>query len=126
MTTRHDPGSPWLLRRQDQAVVATLALVGLLGMAGYWLWSGGASGGLVDVDQQPRRPVTLLVDLNTADWPELSQLPGIGETLARRIVASREQDGPFPDHSSLLRVNGIGPKKLARVEPYLRPIATSK
>ena len=55
-------------------------------------------------------------------WPELSQLPGIGETLARRIVESRVDDGPFVDHSDLTRVRGIGPRTLARIAPYLLPM----
>jgi competence protein ComEA len=62
------------------------------------------------------------VDVNSADWPELVQLPGVGETLARRIVESREQDGPFTDPSDLRRVRGIGPKTLQRIQPYLAPM----
>jgi competence protein ComEA len=58
----------------------------------------------------------------TPDWPELSQLPGIGEALARRIVESRQRDGEFVDHQELRRVRGIGPRTLERITPYLRPL----
>jgi competence protein ComEA len=49
-------------------------------------------------------------------------LPGIGETLARRIVASRETDGPFRNHTDVLRVQGIGPRTLERIRPYFSPL----
>ncbi|MCP5000541.1 MAG: helix-hairpin-helix domain-containing protein [Hyphomicrobiales bacterium] len=62
------------------------------------------------------------VDINKASWPELAQLPRIGETLARRIVESRETDGPFRDHDDVQRVRGIGPKTLEGIRPYLLPM----
>lgn len=62
------------------------------------------------------------LQLVRSSWPELAQLPQIGETLARRIVESREADGPFLDHDDLLRVRGIGPKTLEGIRPYLLPM----
>ena len=66
------------------------------------------------------------MDINSADWPELLQLPGIGETLAHRIVESRQSRGPFADNDDLRRVRGIGPKTLEQIRPYLRPMPDSK
>jgi competence protein ComEA len=117
--------SPWILRPHDQRTVATLVLLGLLGLAVYWLTAGGPSGQLVELDRQVVRPAEFRVDLNTAPWPELAQLPGLGETLARRIVESRQLQGPFTRHDDLQRVSGIGAKKLARLKPYLLPIPAS-
>jgi len=48
-----------------------------------------------------------LVDINTASASELETLPGIGEVLAGRIVASRETNGPFVRVEDLTRVQGI-------------------
>ena len=59
------------------------------------------------------------VALNSATWVEWAQLDGIGETLARRIVADREQRGPFRSIDDLDRVKGIGPKTLEKMRPYL-------
>lgn len=51
------------------------------------------------------------IDINTATAGQLSAgLPGIGETLARRIVEYREQNGPFRSAEGLMDVPGIGEK----------------
>lgn len=119
------PSSPWLLRPHDQRTVAVLVLLGLVALAVYWLAAGGPSGELVELDRHATRPAEFRVDVNTAPWPELAQLPGLGETLARRIVGSRQLDGPFATHDDLQRVSGIGPKKLAKIKPYLLPISNA-
>lgn len=59
------------------------------------------------------------VALNSASWVEWAQLDGIGEKLARRIVADRDEHGPFQSPDDLLRVKGIGPKTLDKMRPYL-------
>ncbi len=55
---------------------------------------------------------------STADW---ERLPGIGPSLAARIVADRDSRGAFGGPEGLLRVRGIGPKTLDRIRPFLRP-----
>lgn len=55
------------------------------------------------------------VDINSAGVDELMRLPGIGETLARRIVAYREEHGPFGSVGELENVEGIGEKTIARI-----------
>jgi competence protein ComEA len=55
------------------------------------------------------------VNLETASEAELRALPGIGPTLAARIVASREADGPFESVAGLLRVQGITPKLITKL-----------
>ncbi len=116
-------GSPsWLLRRPDHPAVAVLVLAALGATIGWWLSQGGWQGRLIELDRAEPRTAAFQVDLNAADWPELIQLPGIGPTLAQRIVESRRADGPFGDHADLMRVRGIGPKTLEGVRPYLRPM----
>jgi competence protein ComEA len=53
------------------------------------------------------------VRINTADAAELEELPGVGPVLAGRIVAFREQAGPFATVEDLLDVPGIGEATLA-------------
>ena len=59
-----------------------------------------------------------LVNINAADADALMELPGVGEATARAIIESREQLGPFTSVDDLLRVNGIGEKKLERMRPH--------
>jgi competence protein ComEA len=106
----------------DQRVIAVLVSLALVVMATSWLTSGGLSGGLVDIDTAEPLHATFQCDVNSADWIELMQLPEIGESLARRIVESRERDGPFRSLGDLDRVPGIGPKTLEKIRPYLQPI----
>ena len=53
-----------------------------------------------------------LIDLNTAGAEELKTLYGVGDVLAGRIVAYREENGPFRRVEELTKVNGIGMKIL--------------
>jgi competence protein ComEA len=114
---------PLWLRRADQVAVAGLILITLVAMIGYWVSQGGAQGRLIEIDRAGPLQAQFAVDINKADFGELTQVPGIGETLARRIVALRAQNGPFTDHDDLLRVKGIGRKTLDRMRPFLLPMA---
>ena len=71
------------------------------------------------VPEPSLRPGGLEMDRATeADW---ERLPGIGPSLAARIVADRAERGPFQTPEGLLRVRGIGPRTLDRIRPYLAP-----
>lgn len=59
------------------------------------------------------------VNLNTADAAELEALPGIGETLAQRIVAYREENGRFTAPEDLMGVEGIGEKTINGLQDYV-------
>ena len=61
------------------------------------------------VVQPPASPA--VVNLNSATAEQLATLPGIGPTLAARIVQWREQNGRFTAVDELLEVTGIGPAK---------------
>ena len=111
-----------LLRRLDQAAVASLVSLSLVAMATYWFVNGGHRGELIEIDRAEPLTARYLVDINAADWPELAELPELGESLARRITESRAAAGPFADHEDLLRVNGIGPRTLEKMKPYLMPM----
>lgn len=59
------------------------------------------------------------VVLNRATAAELTRLPGVGQRRAEQIVALRERLGRFKRITDLLRVKGIGPKSLRRLEPLV-------
>ncbi|MBE6466071.1 ComEA family DNA-binding protein [Denitrobacterium detoxificans] len=54
-----------------------------------------------------------LVNINTASAAELETLSGVGASTAKKIVANREEEGPFKSKEDLKRVPGIGEKKYA-------------
>ncbi len=115
-----------VLRRLEQAAVASLMAAALVGIGIYWLVQGGFRGGLIEIDRATPVAARFQVDINQAEWPELAELPELGETLARRIVESRATAGPYADLDELLRVNGIGPLRLQKMKPYLLPMPSSK
>ncbi len=51
------------------------------------------------------------VNINTATVEQLDSLPGVGESTAQKIIADREENGPFGSPEDLKRVSGIGDKK---------------
>ncbi len=65
-------------------------------------------------------PMDGRIDLNTATEQQLRLLPGVGETTAKKILAYREENGPFKSLEELMNVNGIGEKKFAEMLPYIK------
>jgi competence protein ComEA len=111
-----------LLRRTDQVAIAVTALFALAMISGYWFSQAKLRGRLIDIDRTARLTAAFLVDINSADWPELIQLPGMGETLAKRIIEWRTMHGRFATIDQLRQVSGVGPKRLESWRPYIRPI----
>ena len=65
------------------------------------------------------------VDLNTAGMEELvATLPGIGPALAERIIAFRQERGPFASPSDLALVPGIGARRAERLSSRVSALAT--
>ena len=60
------------------------------------------------------------VDVNTASPRLLAYVAGIGETLARNIVAHRADQGGFRARAELLRVPRLGPKAYQQAAGFLR------
>jgi competence protein ComEA len=55
------------------------------------------------------------IDLNAATAAELEKLPGIGKTVAERIVSHREQYGAFRRPEHLMMVRGISEQKFRAI-----------
>lgn len=60
-----------------------------------------------------------LVNINAADADELTELPGIGETRAARIVEYRRTHGNFSSKDELRNVSGIGDSIYEGLEEYI-------
>lgn len=61
------------------------------------------------VEPPSRLPASGKVNINTADAASLESLPGIGPTLAQRILDYRQASGPFERIEDVMEVSGIGP-----------------
>lgn len=59
------------------------------------------------------------INLNTAGTAELEDLPGVGKTLAERIVARREEQGPYRSVEDLRDVTGIGARLFEQIAPLV-------
>lgn len=60
-----------------------------------------------------------VVRLNSASEAELEQLPGVGPSTASKIMIYRSAHGGFRTVEELMEVKGIGPKKLAKMRPFV-------
>jgi competence ComEA-like helix-hairpin-helix protein len=60
------------------------------------------------------------VNVNEASTEELARVRYVGSSLAARMVAHREEHGPFRSEADLIAVDGIGPRSVKRLLPGLR------
>ena len=60
------------------------------------------------------------IGLNTATAEQLQRLPGVGPSMSARILAYRQQAGGFQKPEDLMQVTGIGPKKFAKLSPFVK------
>ena len=104
---------------RDQRVLVVLALLVFVGIGIHWAYWRVRGGDLVEIQRLPERQYDFKIDINHATWVEWMQLPGVGEVMARRIVADRAQRGPFLDVEALSRVSGVGTVTLDTIRPWL-------
>jgi competence protein ComEA len=76
--------------------------------------AGGAAAGSAGSAGGP-------ISLSSASAEQLDTLPGIGPVTAQKIVAFREQHGPFHSVDDLDAIPGIGPARLAELQGLVTP-----
>jgi len=128
------PQASALAGSRPRTVIGLTFLLGvftclLLQQAWVRMAGAGQPAGLLhdhDVGTARRESAGYLVDLNQAGAKELEQVRGIGPVLAGRIVADREQRGPFASVEEVTRVRGVGPATLERLRArcYVLPPAS--
>lgn len=119
--------------KKGAAIVLALAMC-LAGFAlgrfsalwgGAVLYGGGERLPLGALDASPYTPHEAdadsfsLIDINSADAETLCLLPGIGPRTAEKIIAYREEKGPFASAEEIQAVNGIGPVKYEEIKQYI-------
>ena len=65
---------------------------------------------------QTKKEETLMININTASVEELQRLPGIGNSIAARIVAYRKENGKFSKIEEIKKVSGIGDSKYSKIK----------
>ena len=121
---------PLWSRRQN---VILLILAGILvTLTAIRLGCDAGRGNVITINSGNREAIDPRLDVNTASWPSLARLPGLGPKSAKVLVAEREANGPFRSGADLIRrVRGIGPATFAkfrncvRFPPATRPSTTA-
>lgn len=75
-----------------------------------------AEGGVAGSDTEGQG----LVNINTANATQLTQLPGVGPAIAQKIIDYRTANGSFTSVDDLTKVPGIGAAKLAQIKSHAR------
>lgn len=61
-----------------------------------------------------------MVNINKAEQSDLESLPGIGPSLATRIIEYRKENGTFNDIEDIKNVSGIGDSKFSNIKSYIK------
>jgi competence protein ComEA len=113
--TPPEPPPPDRAARWTLLALSGVALV-LLAWRGYGLSRYSTAPAPIERNVVPLAPM----DLNAAGEADLASIPGLGETLAARIVLHRKTHGEFRSVEDLRQVKGVGDKTLARVRPFVQ------
>lgn len=64
--------------------------------------------------------IEVQISINEAAISELVNLPGIGPSIAQRIVEYRDVNGKFKKLEDVKKVKGIGDKLFQKILPYIK------
>jgi len=105
--------------KQERLVVYLFVLIVLFGSALQVAFKKYPSlGDIVNLIDSNR--IYHKVDINSAPFEELVNIPYIGEYTANNIIQYRREHGPFTAHDQLKKVKGIRDKNYQKFLPYLK------
>lgn len=88
-------------------------------ISGEKVYITAGSGNNVIVEDKVEGGKNQKVNINEAKQEDFEQLPGIGPSIAKRIVEYREQNGKFTSIDELQEVKGIGEAKFENIKEYV-------
>lgn len=88
-------------------------------ISGEKVYITAGSGNNVIVEDKVERGKKQKVNINEAKQEDFEQLPGIGPSIAKKIIEYREQNGKFTSIDELQEVKGIGEAKFENIKEYI-------
>ena len=79
--------------------------------------SKNSGEGILENDEENK--TTSTININRATQADLESLPGIGPSLASKIISYREQNGKFAKQEDIKNVSGIGDSKYQKIKDYI-------
>lgn len=114
-----------MIRNSEKLFISILAGIFLLALSCILLLRCfGIELGTVSLSRSPRKEnISFICDgklnINEATEVHLTQLPGVGTTLAKRIVQYRNSHGEFESSEDLLKIKGMNKRTVESIEPYI-------
>ena len=76
--------------------------------------------GIIVSEDKSSENLSLVININTANETELEQLPGIGASIAGRIIDYRNKNGKFKAIEDIKNVTGIGETKFEKIKDLIK------
>jgi competence protein ComEA len=111
--------APALLRHAPSALPRSCPPEGRGAAPRRWLGCATDPGPRRELFGDERLLLGLPLDVNRSAARELAFVPGLSRALAAEVVAERSRGGEFGSPEELLRVHGIGPRRMERARPFL-------
>ncbi len=74
----------------------------------------------LEVQNNHEEDILLPLDINSATYTQLLQVPGIGPVTAQRIIEYRQFHGKFQSLHQLKEIKGIGERKFQKLRKYFK------